>query len=200
VCLSDPRCVLYGAEQRGCAVTTAIRGKLLIDGTGCEPLANPVIVVEGDTISSVGVAGQIEVPRDARIIDLPGMTLVPGLIDAHIHLEGWQSMDLMDWMTTPLAVSALRATVDARRLLEAGFTAVRCLGGAASIYLKQAIEEGAVVGPRIVTSGRSFIQTGGGPIHGVCQSNACRFSRVWGRLWPTQSMGRRSADLVCGAD
>jgi imidazolonepropionase-like amidohydrolase len=143
-------------------VTTAIKGKLLIDGTGCEPLANPVILIEGDTISSVGVTGQIEVPSAARIIDLPGMTLLPGLIDAHIHLEGWQSMDLMDWMTTPLAVSALRATVDARRLLEAGFTAVRCLGGAASIYLKQAIAEGVVVGPRIVTSGRSFIQTGGG--------------------------------------
>jgi len=143
-------------------VTTVIKGKFLIDGTGSEPVADPVIVVEGDTVSAVGVAGQIEVPRDAGVIDLSEMTLLPGLIDAHIHLEGWQSMDLMDWMTTPLAVSALRATVDARRLLEAGFTAVRCLGGGASIYLKQAVEEGVVQGPRIVTSGRSFIQTSGG--------------------------------------
>lgn len=143
-------------------MTTVVKGKLLMDGTGSEPMADPVIVVEGDMISALGVAGQMEIPRGADIIDLSGMTLLPGLIDAHIHLEGWQSMDLMDWMTTPEAVSALRATVDARRLLEAGFTAVRCLGGGASIYLKQAIEEGVVPGPRIVTSGRSFVQTSGG--------------------------------------
>jgi imidazolonepropionase-like amidohydrolase len=137
-------------------------GKLLIDGTGNPPIADPAIAVEGDTISAVGTAGEIQVDRDARVIDLSGMTLLPGLIDAHIHLEGWKTMDLMDWMTTPVAVSALRATADARRLLEAGFTAVRCLGGAASLYLKQAIEEGVIQGPRIVTSGRSFIQTSGG--------------------------------------
>jgi imidazolonepropionase-like amidohydrolase len=143
-------------------VTIVIRGKLLIDGTGGDPVPDPVIVVEDDTIEAVGVAGQIEVGPDASVVDLSGMTLLPGLIDAHIHLEGWRSMDLMDWMTTPLALSALRATVDARRLLEAGFTAVRCLGGGASVYLRQAIEEGIVQGPRIVTSGRSFIQTSGG--------------------------------------
>ncbi len=143
-------------------MTTIVRGKLLIDGTGNPPIADPAIAVEGDTISAVGTAGEIQVDRDARVIDLSGMTLLPGLIDAHIHLEGWKTMDLMDWMTTPVAVSALRATADARRLLEAGFTAVRCLGGAASLYLKQAIEEGVIQGPRIVTSGRSFIQTSGG--------------------------------------
>jgi imidazolonepropionase-like amidohydrolase len=143
-------------------VTTVIKGKLLIDGTGRKPVADPIIAIEGDTISAVGVAGQVQIDRDDSVVDLSGMTLLPGMVDAHIHLEGWQSMDLMDWMTTPLPVSALRATVDARRLLEAGFTAVRCLGGGASIYLKQAIEEGVVQGPRIVTSGRSFIQTSGG--------------------------------------
>ena len=143
-------------------MTTVIKGGLLIDGTGGKPVADPVIAVEDETIAAVGVAGQVHVDPDSSVIDLPGKTLLPGLIDAHIHLEGWRSMDLMDWMTTPLAVSALRATADAGRLLEAGFTAVRCLGGAASVYLKQAIEEGVVRGPHIVTSGRSFIQTGGG--------------------------------------
>ncbi len=143
-------------------MTTVIKGRLLIDGTGRKPVADPVITIEGDTISAVGVAGQVQIDRDDSVVDLSGMTLLPGLVDAHIHLEGWRSMDLMKWMTTPVAVSALRATVDAGRLLEAGFTTVRCLGGGASIYLKQAIEEGVVQGPRIVTSGRSFIQTSGG--------------------------------------
>ncbi len=143
-------------------MTTVIRGKLLIDGTGSNPVADPVIAVDGDTISAVGVAGQLQVHPGACVIDLSGMTLLPGLIDAHIHLEGWRTMDFMEWMTTPVALGALRATVDARRLLEAGFTAVRCLGGSASLYLKQAVEEGVVQGPRILTSGRSFIQTSGG--------------------------------------
>jgi imidazolonepropionase-like amidohydrolase len=172
-------------------VTTVIRGKLLIDGTGSKPVKDPIIEVEGDTIVAVGVAGEIQVGPNARIVDLPGMTLLPGLIDAHIHLEGWKSMDMMEWMTTPLAVGALRATVDARRLMEAGFTAVRCLGGEASVYLRQAIEEGVVCGPRIVTSGRSFIQTSGGadpwelPVECV---------RVLSRL------GQTLADTVDGPD
>jgi len=143
-------------------VTTVIRGKLLIDGSGSKPLKDPIIEIEGDTITAVGVAGEIQVDPNADVVDLRGMTLLPGLIDAHIHLEGWKSMDMMEWMTTPLAVGALRATADARRLLEAGFTAVRCLGGGASIHLRQAIEEGVIQGPRIITSGRSFIQTSGG--------------------------------------
>jgi len=172
-------------------VTTVIKGEFLIDGTGSEPVADPVIVVEGDTISAVGVAGQIEVPTDAHVIDVSGMTLLPGLIDAHIHLEGWQTMDFIDWLTTPLAVSALRATVDARRLLEAGFTAVRCVGGGASIYLKQAIEEGVVQGPRIVTSGRSFIQTSGG---GDPWNMPLECMQVFGRL------GQGLADTVDGPD
>jgi len=143
-------------------VTTVIRGKLLIDGSGSKPLKDPIIEIEGDTITAVGVAGEIQVDPNADVVDLRGMTLLPGLIDAHIHLEGWKSMDMMEWMTTPLAVGALRATADARRLLEAGFTAVRCLGGGASIHLRQAIEEGVIQGPRVITSGRSFIQTSGG--------------------------------------
>ena len=143
-------------------MTTVIRGKLLIDGSGSKPLKDPIIEIEGDTITAVGVAGEIQVDPNADVVDLRGMTLLPGLIDAHIHLEGWKSMDMMEWMTTPLAVGALRATADARRLLEAGFTAVRCLGGGASIHLRQAIEEGVIQGPRVITSGRSFIQTSGG--------------------------------------
>jgi imidazolonepropionase-like amidohydrolase len=144
-------------------VTTVIRGELLIDGTGGDPVPDPVIVVEDDTIEAVGVAGQIEVGPDASVVDLSRMTLLPGLIDAHIHLVGMKSMeDLIELIRTPPPLSALRTTVDARKLLEAGFTAVRTVGGPVSMYLKRAIEEGVVPGPRIMDSGRSFIQTSGG--------------------------------------
>jgi imidazolonepropionase-like amidohydrolase len=172
-------------------VKTVLKGKLLIDGTGSKPLADPVILVEGDTISAVGVAGQLEIPDDASVIDLSGKTLLPGLVDAHIHLEGWHTMNFVDWLTTPAAVSALRATVDARRLLEAGFTAVRCLGGGVSLYLKQAVDEGVVPGPRIVTSGRSFIQTSGG---GDPWNMPLECMEVFGRL------GQGLAETVDGPD
>jgi imidazolonepropionase-like amidohydrolase len=144
-------------------MTTAIKGKLLLDGTGAEPVANPVILVEGDTIVGVGPQGDVPVDPGAEVVDLSDKTILPGLMDAHVHLVGMKSMeDLIELVRTPPPLSALRTTVDARTLLEAGFTAVRTVGGPVSMYLKRAIEEGVVQGPRIMDSGRSFIQTSGG--------------------------------------
>ncbi len=144
-------------------MTTAIKGKLLLDGTGGDPIANPVILVEGDTIIAAGPAGDVVTDPKAQVIDLSDKTILPGLIDAHIHLVGWKSMeDRTEWIRIPPPLCALRTTVEARRLLEAGFTSVRTVGGPVSMYLKQAIEEGVVSGPRIMDSGRSFIQTSGG--------------------------------------
>jgi imidazolonepropionase-like amidohydrolase len=144
-------------------MTTAIKGKLLLDGTGGEPIPNPVILVEGDTIVAVGSEGDVPVDPKAQVIDLSDKTILPGLMDAHIHLVGLKSMeDLIELIRTPPPLSVLRTTVEARRLLEAGFTAVRTVGGPVAMYLKQAIEEGVVSGPRIMDSGRSFIQTSGG--------------------------------------
>ncbi len=144
-------------------MTTAIKGKLLLDGTGGEPLANPVILVEGDTIVAVGPEGKVPVDPQAQVIDLSDKTILPGLMDAHAHLVGLKSMeDLAELIRTPPPLSVLRTTVEARRLLEAGFTSVRTVGGPVAIYLKQGIEEGVVSGPRIMASGRSFIQTSGG--------------------------------------
>jgi imidazolonepropionase-like amidohydrolase len=144
-------------------MTTAIKGKLLLDGTGGEPIAEPVILVEGDTIVSVGSDGDVTVDPKAQVIDLSDKVILPGLIDAHAHLVGLKSMeDLAELIRTPPPLSVLRTTVEARRLLDAGFTSVRTVGGPVAIYLKRAIEEGVVPGPRIMASGRSFIQTSGG--------------------------------------
>lgn len=142
----------------------AIKGKLLLDGTGADPIRNPVILVEGDTIVAAGSADDVAPDPKAQVIDLSDKTILPGLIDAHIHLVGLKSMEdsITELIRTPPALGALRTTVEARRLLQAGFTSVRTVGGPVSIYLKQAIEEGVVSGPRIMASGRSFIQTSGG--------------------------------------
>jgi imidazolonepropionase-like amidohydrolase len=144
-------------------MVTAIKGKLLLDGTGGEPIPDPVILVDGDSIVATGPAAAVPVDPEAQVIDLSDKIILPGLIDAHIHLVGLKSMeDMAELIRTPPPLGALRTTVEARRLLEAGFTSVRTVGGPVAIYLKQAIEEGVVSGPRIMASGRSFIQTSGG--------------------------------------
>jgi len=142
---------------------TAIKAKLLLDGTGGDPIPNPVILVEGDTIVAAGPGSEVHADPEAQVIDLSDKTILPGLMDAHLHLVGLKSMeDLAELIRTPPPLSVLRTTVEARRLLEAGFTAVRTVGGPVAIYLKRAIDEGVVSGPRIMASGRSFIQTSGG--------------------------------------
>jgi imidazolonepropionase-like amidohydrolase len=144
-------------------VKTVLKGKLLIDGTGSKPLADPVILVEGDKIVAVGPASEVSAGPDDLVIDLSDKTILPGLMDAHIHLVGLKSMEgLAELIRIAPPLAVLRTTVEARRLLEAGFTAVRTVGGPVAIYLKQAIEEGVIPGPRIMASGRSFIQTSGG--------------------------------------
>jgi imidazolonepropionase-like amidohydrolase len=144
-------------------VTTLIKGELLLDGTGGDPIPNPVILVEGDTIIAVGPASDVQADPEAQIIDLSDKTILPGLMDAHIHLVGLKSMEnLAELIRSAPPLAVLRTTVEVRRLLEAGFTAVRTVGGPVAIYLKQAIEEGVIPGPRIMASGRSFIQTSGG--------------------------------------
>ncbi len=143
-------------------MTIVIKAAKLIDGTGCKPIADPVVLIEGDKIADVGTASNVKYSKEAQVLDLGNKTLLPGLIDAHIHLEGWKTMDdRMEWLTTPIPLSVLRSTTAARTLLEAGFTAVRCVGGPGSIYLKLGIEEGVVPGPRIMAAGRSFNPTGG---------------------------------------
>jgi imidazolonepropionase-like amidohydrolase len=65
-------------------------GGALFDGTGLPPVRNSVIVIEGERIVAVGERGQIEIPEVTEIIDLTGKTVIPGLIDAHIHFLGWK--------------------------------------------------------------------------------------------------------------
>ncbi|MGI8547677.1 MAG: amidohydrolase family protein [Gemmatimonadaceae bacterium] len=126
-----------------------------------------VVLVHGERISMVGPRGSVTVPQNAKEIDLPGTTLLPGLIEAHSHLllhpyneTPWDDQVLKE----PLALRIARATVSARRTLEAGFTTIRDLGteGAADadVGLKQAIERGIIPGPRMLVVTRAIVATG----------------------------------------
>lgn len=143
-------------------VSTVLKGGVLIDGTGKTPLENAVVVIKGSKIISIGEEGDVEIPSDANIISVDGHTIIPGLIDAHIHFTGTRTLSMMEWiLETDPALRALRTAADAKALLYSGYTTVRCCGSTIAVALKRAIEEGTAVGPRIMASRQMITRTGG---------------------------------------
>lgn len=136
--------------------------------TAGEPLhAGWVVLTDGERIVAVGAADLVHAPADAQPIDLPGTTLLPGLIDAHSHLflhpyneTLWNDQVLKE----PVPYRTLRAGVQARATLLAGFTTLRDLGteGAeyADLSVKRAIEDGLIEGPRLFVATRAIVATG----------------------------------------
>ncbi len=134
----------------------------LISATDSRVADNMTIVVEGDRIISVSQGYLNPAPED-QLIDLKAHTVMPGLIDLHVHLEGQSSRTrYLEVFTKDPADIALRATTYCEKTLKAGFTTVRDLGGSGvNISLRNAIQEGHIIGPRILTAGKSIATTGG---------------------------------------
>jgi imidazolonepropionase-like amidohydrolase len=142
----------------------AIIGNLLIDGTGKEALRDGVVIIEGDKISEVGQMDEVTIPQGIKIIDGTDMTIMPGLVDAHLHLTGRRRGDTIRQYDTTLHV--VRAISDAYNMLEHGVTAARCCGSPYTLSIKRGIEEGTIKGPRFVAAGSYISQTfGHGDIH-----------------------------------
>ncbi|KPK64990.1 MAG: amidohydrolase [Gemmatimonas sp. SG8_38_2] len=125
------------------------------------------VVVIGERIVAAGPADHLERPAGARILELPGLTLMPGLIEGHSHLllhpydeTAWNDQVLQE----PLAMRAARATVAAEATLAAGVTTERDLGsegaGYADVGIKRAIDEGVIPGPRLQVAGPAVVATG----------------------------------------
>lgn len=134
-----------------------LRNANLVDGTAAEPLACIEVLIEGERIAQVS-DGPIEAP-EARVIDLKGRTLMPGLIDCHVHVIA-TTADLGANTLLPDSLVAARATPIMKGMLERGFTTVRDVGGA-DRGIQQAVAEGSFVGPRLVVCGKALSQTGG---------------------------------------
>ena len=139
----------------------ALRGVRLIDGRG-QVRERATVVIQGSTIAAV--RDDDATPRGVRRIDLRGMTLMPGLIDCHVHLCLGAEADVVQTIKdeTP-GFTLLKAATHARRTLEAGVTTVRDVGfrDHSVFALKQAIEAGFTPGPRIVAAGLAICMTGG---------------------------------------
>lgn len=134
----------------------------LIDGVSEKPVQDARILVNDDgRIEEVGDRGSVSVPDEATVLDHSEEVVIPGLIDAHVHLAGWRSMNATDWVTQDPALGAARATRDLSRLVDVGFTTVRDVGSRTGLGLKQAVVEDEVRGPRVFTSELGLSQTAG---------------------------------------
>ena len=116
-----------GAQSPGPIV--AIKAQRLIVGTTAPPMENVVVLVEGDRIKAVGRAADVSIPAGARVIELPGHTLMPGLMDMHDHItgepgDGGDSAVLKE----TAGHAAIYGVLNAKKTLEAGFTTVRNVG------------------------------------------------------------------------
>jgi len=152
-------------EKRGKG-TVVLRAAQIIDGTGAEPIRNGVIVVTDDKIVAVGTREAVRIPGGARTIDLGNVTLMPGFIDAHTHIIGrtlgdpeGQNSRVRDYDS----LGAILGVGNAQATLLAGFTTIRNVGanGFDDLALRKAINDGWIIGPRMLTAGHSLGITGG---------------------------------------
>jgi imidazolonepropionase-like amidohydrolase len=162
------------AQRRGAAAPTPQGDSLILlkpaavwDGIDDAPHAGWVVLVRGANIVAAGSASEVGAARGATVVDLPGMTLMPGLIENHSHVllhpyneAQWNDQVLRE----TLALRTARATVHLRNTLMAGWTTIRDLGtegaGYADVGLKQAVNEGIIPGPRMFVVTRAIVATG----------------------------------------
>jgi imidazolonepropionase-like amidohydrolase len=142
-----------------------LRPAQVFDGVNPQPHVGWEVLVDGDRIAAAGP--NLPAPPGAKVVDLPGATLMPGMIEGHSHLflhpyneTLWDDQVLHE----PLALRTARAVVQAERTLDAGFTTERDLGtegaGFADVGLKKAIEQGIVPGPRLLVATKAIVARG----------------------------------------
>ena len=171
LCLVSVLSATLFAQNSTARTKIALRAAHMLDGKTDTLVSNAVIVIEGDRISAVGSG--LAIPKDAKVIDLGNLTLIPGLIDSHTHLlsemDGTnvtlQDVEMLRIVATQsTAQRALLGAKLGREDLEAGITTVRDLGNSGvngDVALRNAINEGWLPGPRIVAATRALAAQGG---------------------------------------
>ena len=164
--------VSLAADPTPAQAVTVIRAGTLIDGVSGSAKTNQVIVIRGNRIESVGTNAP---PAGAKVIDLSGSTVLPGMIDSHTHVflqhdePGPEGYDVQ-LLKYPASYRAAKAVVSARRALEEGFTTIRDVetegAGYGDVGIKRAVEEGIIPGPRMFVSTRAISTTGGYDLDG----------------------------------
>ncbi|MEH6588927.1 MAG: amidohydrolase family protein [Halioglobus sp.] len=150
------------------AETIYLTADKMVDVVNGRLIDNPALVIEDERIVAVGQAGSLDIPGDATIIELNGMTIMPGVMDMHTHLTGKASTHGYKGLAISLPRAAITGVHNAQKTLMAGVTTVRNVGadGFSDVALRDAVNEGDVPGPRIWASGPALGITGG-----HCDSN-----------------------------
>ena len=145
------------------AATTVVTADRMLDVLSGRMVERPAIVVADGRIRAVLVQGDAAIPQDAARIELPGQTLLPGLIDMHVHLAADARIDGNHYLDYTDAFWVAVGVANAKAMLEAGFTTVRNVGSDdyADVGIKQAVDSGYVPGPRIVPATYALGATGG---------------------------------------
>lgn len=143
--------------------TAYIRAGSLVEVRAGNVRTDQVIVIRGERIARVAASGEVSIPADATVIDLSQHTVLPGLIDMHDHLTGDHRIHGYGALGISVPRQALYGVLNARKTIDAGFTTVRNVGagGYSDVALRDAINDGEIVGPRMRASGPSIGITGG---------------------------------------
>ncbi len=138
-----------------------VKNAYLVDGTGKKPAKDTTIVIKGNMIEDVGKT--LDAPSGAEVIDAAGRTVMPGLIDAHVHICFNGDPSVLSALNYPPGLIQLFGAYNASKTLDAGYTTIRDMGApfGYALALKKAIEMGITRGPHIVAPGRIISQTGG---------------------------------------
>src|ERR1700737_3145268 len=142
--------------------TFALVADRLIDGTGHDPVPDAVAVWDDDRLKAVGSRSSVRIPPGARVLEGDNLTLLPGLMDLHVHLGVQAGIDFSRALMTPPSLELLHAVPNCGATLQAGFTTVRD-AGITPVGVKLAVERGLFPGPRMEIAVRILGQTGGPP-------------------------------------
>ena len=154
----------HAEDPKKAEETIYIKAGKLFNGLKDDYDADMIVEIEGERIKSVKPADEVKIPEKSKSIDLSKYYVLPGFIDCHVHLSSFPEKDaeLKKFRRTPFT-SAFRAVENAKRTLNGGFTTVRDVGSRPflAVDLREAIDRGELVGPRIVASGPGISITGG---------------------------------------
>ncbi len=146
-----------------------LQGGRLIDGNGGPVINKSVVVIKGKRIEKIGVEGEVEIPPNAQITNVQGYTLMPGMMDTHVHLAAWNCSTFSNYRAAIFEISnpleSFYMLFHAQMCFEMGFTTIRDLGKSTprgdfvleSCAVRDAINAGVMTGPRLLVSGRAII-------------------------------------------
>ena len=176
--------------------TLAVVGARLIDGNGGAPIDDAVIVITGEKFTAVGAKGRVAVQLDAEIVDVRGKTVIPGLIDAHIHFTA--APNQADYATSNHAYVALRSADLLHKCLMVGVTTVRDVASYwnVGIAARQAFYDGLLVGPLPIVSGQGITSTGGHGTEGHTDGQVMEVDGPDGFRMAVRAQLKAGADII----